>query len=828
MVFGFYFMLLSRPVKMDAWLVKPGIPVSLPVFSKAGDINGNVFKWKDLLNSVMQTSNESGGWENLQSGMKFGITDDGEKRSLIQLKTYVAVDRWMKGCFKIKMDALFELFLDGKKVTGKSDGSNKSHSVPLTLDTGKHELLVMVVAEREIGDWQAEFLPDKGFEGGGVHVTTHPGRAVQIHDILDGEKISELKISPSGEYLYLSLQETIPPAGESTTRIRIINLKRKMVIWDHHHANHENVTWLPKTDRLSYLVKTGDTHSLYLYDLVNGNNGCVAKNLQKVNTYWWSPRENFLVFSQSYPEPEKKPLKRIQGVSDRLPYYRDRSFLSMLDLQTGILVPVTKGHFSSNLQDISPQGRKILFSTVCHDYSKVPFTKQDLYEMDVKTMACKTIWKDKPYGGFCQYSPDGRFLLVQGGPKTFGKIGVNTAEDRIPNDYDGQLYIFHLNDQSVEPITKNFDPSVFKAYWFNSDTLYIGVGEKEYKNLYRYSLKKKSFTKIPLKVEVLNSIDFSRKGNKAVYLGSSHTTPEKVFCLDLKNKVSRMVSFPEQNRFKDIGFGKTESWNFTNKKGDTIYGRVYYPYHYQPGKTYPVIVNYYGGTSPIDRSFGGRYPINTWAARGYMVYVLQPSGATGFGQDFSALHVNGWGRDAIEDIIDGTKKFLAAHPEADAKNVGCIGASYGGYTAMLLQTRTDIFKTAISHAGISSITSYWGEGYWGYSYSTAATKFSYPWNRKDIYVENSPIYNADKFKNSMLLLHGTGDTNVPVGESLQYYAALKILGKDVEMVLVEGQNHWILDYKKRIQWHHTILSWFDWRLKDQSQQWDDMYPSLKL
>ena len=147
---------------------------------------------------------------------------------------------------------------------------------------------------------------------------------------------------------------------------------------------------------------------------------------------------------------------------------------------------------------------------------------------------------------------------------------------------------------------------------------------------------------------------------------------------------------------------------------------------------------------------------------------------------------------------------------------------------MLIQTRTDIFKTAISHAGISSITSYWGEGYWGYSYNTGAAKYSYPWNRKDIYVENSPIYNADKFQNSILLLHGTADTNVPVGESLQYYAALNLLGKDVEMVLVDDQNHWILDYKKRIDWHYTIISWFDKKLKDQPQQWNDLYPEKNL
>ena len=296
----------------------------------------------------------------------------------------------------------------------------------------------------------------------------------------------------------------------------------------------------------------------------------------------------------------------------------------------------------------------------------------------------------------------------------------------------------------------------------------------------------------------------------------------------MTNGKSALLLAKKAQQLENVEFGQSEEWNFVNDAGTTIYGRIYYPVGYDPSKKYPVIVNYYGGTTPTNRAFGGRYPKNIWAAEGYMVYVLQPSGATGFGQDFSALHVNGWGRDAIDDIIEGTKKFLASHSSADAENVGCIGASYGGFTTMMLQTRTNIFKTAISHAGISDISSYWGEGYWGYSYSSGATKNSYPWNRRDIYVENSPLFHADQFQNSILLLHGTADTNVPVGESLQFYAALKILGKDVEMVLIEGENHHILDYKKRLKWHDTIMAWFDKKLKNQPEHWNDLYPDKNL
>lgn len=69
---------------------------------------------------------------------------------------------------------------------------------------------------------------------------------------------------------------------------------------------------------------------------------------------------------------------------------------------------------------------------------------------------------------------------------------------------------------------------------------------------------------------------------------------------------------------------------------------------------------------------------------------------------------------------------------------------------------------------------------------------------------------------------------MPVGESLQFYAALKILGKDVEMVLVNGVDHQVFDYKKRIEWHHTIMAWFNKKLKNQPERWNDMYPDKNL
>ena len=78
------------------------------------------------------------------------------------------------------------------------------------------------------------------------------------------------------------------------------------------------------------------------------------------------------------------------------------------------------------------------------------------------------------------------------------------------------------------------------------------------------------------------------------------------------------------------------------------------------------------------------------------------------------------------------------------------------------------------------------------------------------------------------MVHGNADTNVPVGESIQMFTALKLLGKTVELVEIDGENHHILDYKKRILWQKTIFAWFDKWLKDQPEWWDNMYPKDNL
>jgi dipeptidyl aminopeptidase/acylaminoacyl peptidase len=372
-------------------------------------------------------------------------------------------------------------------------------------------------------------------------------------------------------------------------------------------------------------------------------------------------------------------------------------------------------------------------------------------------------------------------------------------------------------------LTRKFAPSIESAYWHPGGSVFLKVTDQHYARVYRCALGERKFTRLETAVDAVERVSFSRTG-KAAFSGSGLADPQKLYMLDLGSGRSRLLKDYNRGEFTRVRFGKAEDWSFMTNEGRTIGGYICYPPGFDPARLYPCIVNFYGGTSPVERDFGGRYPKDWYAANGYIVCVLQPSGAVGYGQEFSSAHVNDWGEITSEEIIRGVEELLRTHQFIDNRRVGAIGASYGGFLIEYLACKTSLFAALISHAGISALSSYWGVGDSGYDYSGVASANSFPWNRKDIYVGHSPLFMAERITKPMLLLHGQNDNNVPPGESYQMFAALKLLGKEVALVTFPDQQHWILKYPQRVQWMKTIMAWFDRWLKGQGEWWKELYP----
>jgi dipeptidyl aminopeptidase/acylaminoacyl peptidase len=840
--------------RISSWLVLGPHSVPLPAFHEAkirGFTEEDLLKFDEVDISQLKPKADSSlrwhdgsliQWEETQAGENsIHLRGNSDNPSAAYLAVYIDVRRWTLAKIVLKSPQMFRVYMDGNVVStkatvqnskqGKEKAEGRQASADLIMETGKHLILVKTVYDPgSNSDWtiKAHLTFDKEYATPQPPLfSLSPEQTMTIRHLLDGPKVTDISISPDGTLAALSIRQALPPSDESETWVEMCRVDNGSIVQTYRGGTGiSRVNWAPSGKKFSYTTYDKSGGTIWIVDLETGTSTPLLKNIKDLGNHVWAPDSSFIIYAVTTKGEKDKVegVKRFKNLADRQPWWRDRSYLYKILVPDGTRQRLTAGELTTNLNSISPDGKTLLFSRSLIDYSERPFSKTELYSLNLETLEAQLLWKGKWFNG-AQWEPDGKKILVLGGPEAFGKLGVNVRKGVIPNAYDVQAYLLNPATEEVEPLTRDFNPTINQAFWSKTeDCIYFIATDRSYVRLYEYSLGKKVFYQVTSAVEIIHRFDMAKNKPLAVYTGSSAAVPPKAYVLDLKNKKARLFKDPEAEDFADVQFGKVERWTFKNKRGVRIEGRIYYPPDFNPSRKYPCLLYYYGGTSPVTREFGGRYPKNLYAAQGYVVYVLQPSGAVGFGQEFSALHVNDWGIIVADEIILGVKKFLEAHPFVDPSRVGCMGASYGGFMTMLLLTRTNMFATAVAHAGISSISSYWGEGYWGYAYSSIAAANSYPWNRKDIYVNQSALFNADKITTPLLLLHGSVDTNVPPGESAQLFTALKLLGKEVEYIQILGQNHHIMTYNKRIIWTKTIMAWFDRWLKRQPEWWLNLYP----
>lgn len=758
----------------------------------------------------------------------FDLASPEDAAAELVLATHLVATRFVEAKLAFTGDVGVRAYLNGELLQGEAPWS-------LALPRGKHQLLVHLVAIPGVAASRSLLSLETADPEDALSWQTDEARGLALPDILDSPSVSDLALSADGTLLALRKRAPSVPAEGREEWIEFIDTATGALV-RRSHAPLSGFAWSPRGRQYSFVTREADEGTLWLADFDSGSALKLLEKVAHLGTYRWAPDGTAIVYSitTKAEEPDEKKSaghERIRSLPDRWAGHRDRSHLYRLDLGDMTRQRLTAGDLTTDLQDISPEGTHLLFTRARDDREEWPFLETELWELDLETLEARKVatpfWNARAV-----YGPGARRALVLAGPSAFGDVGVALEEEEvIPNEYEGQAYILDLASGEADPIAKDFDPAITGGTWRTHDgAIYLQAEDGEYLRLYRYDREDRSFTAISGEVEVVRGAAYARDADIVAYRGSSAGDPGGVFVVpDPTRNEGRLVDPVMAEAMESVDIGVVLPFEFESSGGTTIAGRVHLPRDYDRDarKKYPAIVYYYGGTSPVSRDFGGRWPKNWWAAQGYVVYVLQPSGATGFGQEFATRHVNDWGKTSVGEIIEGTQAFLEAFPGVDPDRVGCMGASYGGFMTQLLITHTDMFSAAVSHAGISSISSYWGEGWWGYIYSAIATAKSYPWNAPDIYVGQSALFRADKINTPLLLLHGSVDTNVPRGESDQMFTALKLLGREVEYVRIAGEDHLIMSYDKRKRWMETIIAWFDRELKDQPEWWQHLYPDSK-
>ena len=806
-----------------------------PWMADSVNIKGEAFDLKQLLDSPLSFTLLNKGKEVSAAQ----LLADKQQDALHLASFCVSNTQRTKATIAVEGLEQYRLFVDGEQVAVNGD---KAETI---LTPSQHTVVIKYLTRKNASsDKKSIKLTVNAANGAPLSVgDATVKRAYNIYDVICAPNYPSVSISPNGKFIVVR-KTWVDRKGNnhSISELRNSQTNRLMATFE------ESVKWMPSSNKLYFTQKSSDssiageekqdgTLQLITINPLTMEREVLASNLPE-GWFQFTPDEKTLIYTLTTEGRKKDPqVYDVKEPEDRQPGWRERSNLAKYDLASGILQPLTFGYHNIYLMDISADSRYLLIGKSEERLTKRPTTLTSFYRLDLGSMNAssattpkvETLIEKGEFLNSAQFSPDGKSILVSASPEAFNGIGKNVEEGQTPSMIDTQLYLMTLSDKKVRPLTRDFNPNVQSVNWSKADgNIYFTAEDKDCVHLFQLNPKSGKFTLLKTPEEYIKSFSLASSAAEMAFSGQSASNADRLYKMNTKALKSQLVDDLSARELKDVELGECKAWNFVNSRGDTLCCRYYLPPHFDAAKKYPMIVNYYGGCSPTSRMFQSRYPHHVYAAMGYVVLVVNPSGATGFGQKFSARHVDTAGEGVAEDIISSTQAFCDEHAFVNRKKIGCIGASYGGFMTQYLQTKTDLFAAAISHAGISDHTSYWGEGYWGYSYSEVSMANEYPWTNKHLFVDQSPLYNADKIHTPLLFVHGTADNNVPVGESIQLYTALKLLGRPTAMVLVDGQDHHIIDYEKRLKWQNTIFAWFAKWLQDDASWWTEMYGDEKM
>ncbi|MBC6995606.1 prolyl oligopeptidase family serine peptidase [Neolewinella lacunae] len=266
---------------------------------------------------------------------------------------------------------------------------------------------------------------------------------------------------------------------------------------------------------------------------------------------------------------------------------------------------------------------------------------------------------------------------------------------------------------------------------------------------------------------------------------------------------------------EDFAWGTAERYQWIDNQGRTLSGILVKPDGFDPTKQYPLLVNYYERSS--ESVYSHRTPVPGRSSINYAHYVSK--GYLIFNPDV-IYRVGYPGESAYDCVMSGVTSLLG-EGFVDRKRIGMQGHSWGGYQAAYLVTKTDLFAAVEAGAPVVNMFSAYGGIRWG---TGVSRQFQYertqsriggsPWEYPLRYLENSPLFTTDKINTPLLILHNDADGAVPWYQGIEWFTALRRLGKPAWMLNYRGEPHWPVKAPNRADFQTRMAQFFDYYLQD--------------
>ena len=417
---------------------------------------------------------------------------------------------------------------------------------------------------------------------------------------------------------------------------------------------------------------------------------------------------------------------------------------------------------------------------------------------------------NKGYDTNPAYSPSGEWIAW-----------LSMEHDGYESD-ENRLMILNTKTGEQRWLSEVLDSNVDEYGWYNDSTLLFTAVIKGTIQLYAVSLTGE-ISKLTDGQFDLSLGDIS--DHYAYLLKHSMCEPNDIYRLDIAESLASVaecqplerLTDENSNIFSQITLSTVEPrWQKTTD-GKQMLTWIIYPPHFDPKKKYPTILYCEGGPqSPVSQFWSYRWNFMMMSAGDYIIVAPNRRGLPGFGKEWNEQISGDYGGQCMRDYLSAIDEFCT-EPYVDTAHLGCVGASFGGFSVYWLAGHHEgRFKAFIAHDGIFNMEMQYleteekwfanwdmGGAYWEKDNAVAQRTFA-----------NSPHHFVDKWDTPILCIHGEKDYRILANQAMAAFDAAKMRGVPAKLLIFPDENHWVLHPQNGILWQREFRSWLDRWLKE--------------
>lgn len=653
-------------------------------------------------------------------------------------------------------------------------------------------------------------------------------------------RIGSSSVSPDGKQIAYTVSYYSVKENKSHTVIYVMNADGTNNLLLTHTADSEvEPTWIKGGSKIAFL--TAASGSMQIWEM--NPDGSERKQLSSyeggIEGFKFSPDESKVLFisqvkygqrtSDIYPDLDKASGKVINDLMykhwdewvENIPH----PFVASFDgNQVGTATDILKGEpYESPMKPFggieqlawSNDSKQIAYT--CRKKTGLEYsvsTDSDIYlyntEAGETRNLCKEDATDKNLGYDTnpKFSPDGKSIAWQ----SMERDGYESDRNR--------LCVMDLKSGEKTYVTEAFQSGVDDYCWASDGkTLYfVGVWHAT-------SMVHSTNLKGEVKQLTDGMYDYTSVAmlNNKQLLTKRHSLSEadELFTVDLKKKnaVTRITKENDQI-FSQLQMGKVEARWTKTVDGKDMLSWVVYPANFNPNKKYPTLLFCQGGPqSPVSQFWSYRWNLQLMAANDYIIIAPNRRGLPGFGMEWLEDISTNYGGHCMDDYLSAIDD-IAKEPYVDKDRLGCVGASFGGYSVYWLAGHHNKrFKAFIAHDGFFNMEQQYleTEELWFTNWDLGGAY----WEKNNPAVQrsyaNSPHLFVDKWDTPILCIHGEKDFRILASQGMAAFNAAKLRGVPAQLLIFPDENHWVLKPQNGILWQRTFFAWLDKWLKPENK-----------